>query len=193
MLNFELALYAGWSAIVSAIATVVGFVTLIIFFSVGQPWGTLNDVTSVILAFSLLLVLLALYFLHRQNAPALTLGVLVIGVLALLVAAVFQLLLIFGVIEFQQTAVVVSAAFGLFGAALIVFNAIARAQGTLPGTLALLGIVAGVSYVLVIVGFILGGQEHPLTAVGGLTAVITYPIFAIWFGRILLSGVMLPA
>ncbi|NJN53805.1 MAG: hypothetical protein HC804_03030 [Anaerolineae bacterium] len=141
-----------------------------------------------ILAFSLLPVLLALHSLHHQNAPVITLGVLVIGVLALLVAAVFQLLLIFGVIEFAQTAVIVSIAFGLFGAALIVFSALARTQGTVPDTLALLGIAAGVGYVLVIVGFILGGQEHPLAAIGGLTAVIIYPIFAIWFGRILLSG-----
>lgn len=192
MLNFELARYAGWSAVVSAIATVLGLVTLSMFFSLGQPWGTINDMTSVILAVSLLPVLLVLYQLHRQDAPLVTLISLAIGVLALLVAAVFQILLILGVIEFEQTAVIVPAAFGLFGAALIVFNAVARAQGTLPETLALLGIVAGVSYVLVIVGFILGGQEHPLTAVGGLTAVITYPIFAIWFGRILLSDLMLP-
>lgn len=193
MLNFELAVYAGWSAIVSAIATVVGFVTLVIFFSLGQPWGTFNDVASVILAFSLLPVLLALYYLQRQNAPVVALGVLVIGVLALLVAAVFQLLLIFNVIEFRQTAVVVPAAFGLFGAALVVYSALARAHGSLPDALALLGIVAGVSYGLVIVGFILGGQEHPLAAIGGVTAVIIYPIFAIWFGRLLLSGLTITA
>jgi hypothetical protein len=188
MLNFELARYVGGSAIVSAIATVVGFVTLIIFFSVGQPWGTINDVSSVILAFSLLPVLLALYTLHCQYAPVIALGVLVIGVLALLVAAVFQILLIFGAIEFQQTAVIVPTAFGLFGTALVVYSTLARVHGILSGTLALLGIVAGVSYVLVIVGFILGGQVHPLTAIGGVTAVIIYPIFAVWFGRILLSG-----
>ncbi len=193
MLNFELARYAGWSAVVSAIATVLGLVTLITFFALGQPWGTINDIFSVILAFSLLPVLLVLYQLHRQDAPVITLVMLVIGVLALLVAAVFQTLLIFGIIKYEQTAVIVPAAFGLFGVALIVFNTVARAQGSLPDTLALLGIAAGVSYVLVIVGFILGGQEHPLTAVGGLTAVITYPIFAIWFGRILLSDLMLPA
>lgn len=188
MLNFELALYAGWSAIVSALTTVVGFVTLILFFSLGQPWGTINDVSSVILAFALLPVLLALYTLHRQNAPAIALAVLVIGVLALLVAAAFQLLLIFNVIEFMQTAVIVPTAFGLFGTALVVYSALARTHGSLPNALAWLGIVAGVSYGLVIVGFILGGQEHPLTAMGGVTAVIIYPIFAVWFGRMLLSG-----
>ena len=193
MTNFELARYAGWSAIVSGIATIIGFVTIIIFFSVGQPWGTMNDVSSVILAFSLLPVLLALYYLHRQHAPGITLAVLVIGVLALLVAAVFQLLLIFGIIAFEQTAVIVPAAFGLFGAALAIYNVLSRMHGSLPNTLAWLGIVAGVSYVLVIVGFILGGQEHPLAAIGGVTAAIIYPIFAIWFGRILLSGLTIPA
>ncbi len=185
--------FVGYSAWVSAIATILGLVTLILFFSLGQPWGTINDITSVILAFSLLPVLWALYHLHRSDAPVITLVILVTGVLALLVAFVFQILLVFNIIEFEQTAVIVPAAFGLFGTSLMVYSVLARTQGTLPGMLAVLGILAGVSYVMVIVGFILGGQEHPLTSVGGLTAVITYPIFAIWFGRILLSGVMLPA
>lgn len=188
MSNAELSRYAGWSAIVSAIATILGLVTLLIFFAQGEPWGTLNDITSVILALSLLPVLLMLYQLHRSDAPSMSLVTFMLGAIGLLAAVVVQSLLIIKVITYAQTAILAPAAFGLFGLSLMVFGFLGRTNPSLPQRLILLSIVAGAGYVLVIAGFILGGQEHPLAAIGGLIAVIGYPIFAIGFGRLLLSG-----
>lgn len=188
MLNVALFRRAGWSAIASAILTILGLVTLILFFSRGQPWGTINDITSIILALSMLPVLLALYSLHQLDAPGVSLATLVVSSLAMLVAILFQIGLIFKVITFAQTSIVVPAAFGLLGMALIVFSYRAYASGTLPPGLVVLGIVAGVGYVLTIVGFLLSGEQHPLTGLGGLTAVISYPVWAVWFSRLLLSG-----
>ncbi len=188
MANAELSRYAGWSALASTIATILGLVTFIMFFTLGQPWGTINDLTSVVLALSILPVLLVLHHLHRLDAPIISLATFVISFFAMLVALVFQTLLIIRVMAYAQTAVVVPVSFGLFGAALMVYGYLARAIGSLPRRLALLSILAGAGYVVVIAGIILGGQEHPLAAIGGLTAVICYPIWAILFGRILLSG-----
>lgn len=180
--------YAGWSAIVSAIATILGLATLIMFFTLGQPWGAINDITSVVLALSSLPVLLALYRLHRRDAPTISLVAFFIGVIAMLVAVAFQTLLVLGVIAFVQTAVIVPAAFGLFGVSLILFGYCASASGTLSRRLVLLGIVAGSGYIATIAGFLIGGEQHPLTAIGGLIAVLCYPIWAVSFGRLLLSG-----
>lgn len=188
MINTKLSRYAGWSAFVSAIATILGLVTLLMFFTLGQPWGTINDTTSVILALSIIPVLLALHRLHRRNTPIVSLATFVIGVLATLVAAVFQILLIIRVFVFEQTAIVVPVAFGIFGASLMVYCYLDRANKSLSRTLAWLGMIAGAGYAVIIVGYILGGQDSPLVSIGGLTAVIFYPIWAIWFGRILLSG-----
>lgn len=188
MTSSELSRYAGWSAYLSAIATILGFVTLIAFFIMGQPFGTINDITSVVIALSTLLILFALYQLHRPIAPTASLAAFVIGVIAMLVAALFQTLLVIRVIAYAQTAVIVPVAFGLFGASLMAYGYLAQANGLLPRRLALLSIIAGAGYVVVIIGFILGGQDHPLAAIGGLTALICYPIWAVWFGRILLSG-----
>jgi hypothetical protein len=188
MSNTELSRYAGWSAIVSAITTVLGLVTLLIFFAQGEPWGTLNDITSVILALSLLPVLLMLYRLHRRDAPRMSLVTLMLGVIGLLAAAVVQSLLIIKVITYAQTAILAPSAFGLFGISLMVFGFLGRTNPSLPQRLILLSIIAGAGYVLVIAGFILGGQEHPLAAIGGLIAVIGYPIWAMWFGQLVLSG-----
>ncbi len=106
----------------------------------------------------------------------------------MLVAAVFQSLLIIKAISFAQTAILVPSAFGLFGVSLTIFGFLGRANAALPRRLILLSIIAGAGYVLVIIGIIVGGQEHPLTAIGGLIAVIGYPIWAIWFSRLVLSG-----
>ena len=188
MSNAKLSRYAGWSAIVSAIMTILGLVTLLIFFAQGEPWGTLNDITSVILALSLLPVLLMLYRLHRREAPTIILCTLIIGVIALLAAVIVQSLLIIKVLTYDQTAILAPSAFGLFGATLMVFGFLGRSNASLPRRLIWLSIIAGAGYVLVITGFILGGQAHPLATIGGLMAVLGYPIWAIWFGRLVLSG-----
>lgn len=180
--------YAGWSAYLSAAATIVGFVTLIVFFSVGEPFGTIHDISSIILALSLLPLALALYLLQRPCAALLSLIALIIGICAMLAASILQILLVLRVVKLELTLVAVPAAFGVVGVWLLLNSSLALASGTLPSGLAWVGMVAGVGYILVILGFILGGQQHPLTAVGGLTAVIGYPIWAIWIGGLLLSG-----
>lgn len=63
MTSTDVLRYAGWSAYLSTAATIIGFVTLIVFFSVGEPFGTINDISSVILALSLLPLAVALYLL----------------------------------------------------------------------------------------------------------------------------------
>ena len=188
MKNAKLSRYAGWSAIVSAVASIVGLVTLIMFFSLGQPWGTINDISSVVQALSILPVLLALHRLHSLDAPVVSLAAFGIGVLGMLIAAVWQTLLIIGVITFAQTAVISPIAFGVLGISLILYGYRIYRNGMLPRKLALLSLITGAGFVTLIVGVILGGQEHPLSAIGGLIAAIGYPIWAVWFGRILLSG-----
>lgn len=106
----------------------------------------------------------------------------------MLAASILQILLVLRVVKLELTLVAVPAAFGVVGVWLLLNSYLALANRTLPSGLAWVGMVAGVGYILVILGFLLGGQQHPLTAVGGLTAVISYPIWAIWIGALLLSG-----
>ncbi len=53
--------YADWSAYVSATATIVTFVSAILFFTLGQPFGTLNDIASVFQVIFMLPLALILY------------------------------------------------------------------------------------------------------------------------------------
>ena len=180
--------FVGWSAYTSAAANIIGFVTLIAFFSVGEPFGVINDLTTVILALSMVPLALMLHKLTQRTHPRLSFGVVAIGVLAMVTAAVLSALLVLGLVAIELTLVASPVTFGVIGVWLVLNSYFGRSSGTLPSGLIWVGIVAGAGYVLVIVGFLLGGQQHPLAAVGGLTAVICYPIWAVWFGRLLLSG-----
>jgi len=80
------------AAYLSAALTVVGFVTLIVFYAVGQPFGTLNDASSVALAICLLPVAAALHHLQARSAPSLSRLALAIGWLGMLTLAVLPTL-----------------------------------------------------------------------------------------------------
>ncbi|MDO8755114.1 MAG: hypothetical protein Q7J80_14545 [Anaerolineales bacterium] len=176
---------AGWSAYLSAIATIIGAVTLVIFFSIGDPFGKINDVCSVVIGLTAIVILFALYQLHRSAAPTISLIVFLVGALAMLTAAVVQTLLVVNGTNFGM---IVTIAFGIFGVSLIGFGVLTLVNQTLPRRLSWWGIAAGIGYVLVITGFILGGENHPLTYIGGALAVIAYPTWSIWLGRVFLSG-----
>jgi len=185
---FDFSRFAGWSAYLSAVATVLGAAALFAFLSLGEPFGFMSDILSAMIALTMIVILLELDRLHRPIAPVVSLIVLIMGVIAMLVAAVFQALLILHIIGFAQTAFIVPLMFGLFGVALMVYSYLSLTGPGLPRGLAGLGIITGAGYVLVITGFILNPVgEHPLVTIGGLITVIGYPIWAIWFGRLVLS------
>ena len=188
----QLFYYAGWSAYINAAAGIIGFVSLVAFFSAGQPFGTINDSASVFFALSLIPLALTLHHLHRSLVPPLSLVGTTIGIAAMFTVAILQALLVFGVVQFGQTLRAVLAANGVIGVWLVLNGILARSGSTLPQGLAWVSIVAGIGLVLVIVGFWIGGHEHPLTAVGGLVSVIGLSIWAIWLARLLLSGSVTP-
>lgn len=175
---------AGWCAFISAAATVVGFVTLILFFSVGGPFGLINDLSSILGALVLLPILLALYRLVRAANPRAAFAAYGAGTGAMLFAALWQTLFVLRVIPLSATLASVPIAFGVLGLCIAVDSWLAQRIAAMPSKLAWLGIASGVAYVVVIAGFIVGGQNHPLTIVAGLAAVILNPIFMIGLGRL---------
>lgn len=185
MNKISLLRFAGWSAYVSAIATIVGAVTLVIFFSIGDPFGIINDISSVIIGLTGILILFAMHQLHRSAAPVMSLVAFVIGALAMLTAAVLQTLLVAIRMDFG---VITTYAFGVFGASLMIYGFLVLVNATLPRALGWWGMAAGLGYVLVVTGFIVSGPNHPLTYIGGLVSVIAYPTWAIWLGRVLLKS-----
>jgi hypothetical protein len=181
----SLFLLAGWSAYVSAAATIIGAITLVIFFSVGDPFGKINDVSSVVIGLTAIVILFALHQLHRSAAPTISLIVFIVGALAMLTAAVLQTLLVAIRMDFGE---ITTYMFGVFGASLMIYGYLVLVNATLPRALGWWGMAAGLGYVLVVTGFIVSGPNHPLTYIGGLVSVIAYPTWAIWLGRVLLKS-----
>jgi hypothetical protein len=184
MVNTSLRHLAGWSAILSALATILGAVTLVMFFSLGEPFGTINDISSVVIGVTGAIILYALHQVHRGAAPVLSLTAFAIGALAALAAAAFQTVL---VVARVNVGVITTYLFGVFGAALMLYGYLILVHKTLPRGPGWSGIAAGIGYVVVDMGFILSGPNHPLTYIGGIISVLAYPTWAIWLVRIFLK------
>lgn len=180
--------YAGWAAYASVAATIVSFIFLVVFFSIGQPFGTLNDIFSV---FQVLFMLPLVWYLFAQlrasNAVLNWLAVL-FGVVGIFMSATFQTLLVMGRVGFEQSLPYNLAGGAAIGVWLIISNALALNQNALPNLLTYAGIVAGIGYIVLVIGFWLGGQSHLLFIGGGLATLVAYCVWGIWLGRVLLNG-----
>ena len=192
MQSNQLFRYAGWSSFVNVGANIIGFVSLVVFFSVGGVAGPINDSASVFFALSLLPLALMFHFLHRSHFPPISLMVTMVGVIAMITTATLQALLVFNVVQYEQTLLTVLTANAVIGGWLITNGILAHVSTSLPRGLAWWSIFAGTGLILIIFGFWLGGQEHPLTAIGGLASFIGILIWAIWLGRLLLAGKVTP-
>jgi hypothetical protein len=168
MQNLPLATFYSWCAYLSAAATLLTFITGVLFFTVGEPFGKLNDISSV---FQVLLMI------------PLTMAA-IVGIGGMLVTAVGQTLLVLRRIDFQ-TSLRFTPGGAAIGIWLIAVSLLALVGGYLPQGLVWIGIAAGAGYVATVVGFLMGGQKHPLFYAGGLVMAIGYPIWAIWLGRFL--------
>ncbi len=183
--------FAGWSAYLNVVFHVLSSASLMIFFAIGGIFGPINDALSVFFALSLLPIAGALYILLRSAYPALALIAVLLGAAAMLTLATLQALLVVGRVRFEQSLPAVLAATGVIGMWMLVYGVLALRAGALPAGLAWTLIVTGVGYGLVAIGFWIGGQEHPLAAIGFLVGLIGGVIWPISMGRLFLSGAIL--
>jgi hypothetical protein len=207
--------YVGWSAILSGAIDLLGFVFLLIFFAVeapgwiqsGEPdtpplFGTLNDASFIFVALFMIPLAVGLHKIIRRQNPTLSLISLIIGMTGMLVTGIIQGLYVPRVIQTAQQGILVGIGLGLIGLWMILVNAQGHAAH-LPRGLTWLGIVAGVSIVLLPVAVIgIGGSaflddpsialSNPLFmfafAAGVLGFSIGYAIWAIVLGRLFITG-----
>jgi hypothetical protein len=207
--------YVGWSAILSGAIDLIGFVFLLLFFTLeapswiqsGEPntpplFGTLNDASFIFVALFMIPLAVALNKMNWRQNPTFSLIGLIIGLTGMLATAIIQALYVPRLIQTGQQGMFVTFTLGLIGLWLILVNAPGRA-GHLPRGLAWLGIVVGVSIIQLPVAVIaIGGSaflddpsialSNPLFmfsfAAGVLGLSIGYAIWAIWLGRLFLTG-----
>lgn len=177
----------GWAAYLSAVATIITFVTGILFFAVGGAFGKINDISSVLQVLFMVPVAIMSVRSLASGSPALGLIAALVGIAGMLVSAYGQSLLVLDRIDFEGSLKFFPAG-GAIGIWLIVVCAVAAVGGQLPQVLAWTGILAGLGYVMTVVGFLRGGQQNPLFYAGGLVLGVGYPVWAIWLGHLIFSG-----
>lgn len=182
---------AGWSALVHTAAGMISFTALMLFFMRGGFWGPVNDVFSILWALSL--IPLAGWFFQASPMAGLFLrGVAALmGIAAMLLFAVLQLLLVLGQVRYEQTVGPVLILTGVIGLWLIINGWLARSALTFPPNLALVMLAAGAGLLFCMVGYFLGGEQHPLAAIGYVAGFIAGMVWAGWLSRYLLAGASL--
>jgi hypothetical protein len=169
-------------------AAVVALVTIGLFFASGQPWGTINDLSLLVMTLALGPLMLAFYELGGLTPTPLAQLAQATGQIAILVWCVTQALMVIGVVTFDYYA---PAAGGLAveSVALIFIGLWIAGANLLAGDwlnwLRWLGIVVGIGFVVLSVGILAGGVNHPLTVVGGIGYQVLLPIWAFLVARLL--------
>jgi hypothetical protein len=175
---------ARWVALAGAIA----LVAIGLFFTVGQPFGTVNDVALLVMTLSLGPVMLA----HYELGGVVPLWPARLSLAAATAAvagwSIVQAAMILGLVAFDYDHAatgafalnsVLQAIIGLWigGASLL-------AGRWLPPVTRILGIVAGLGTVVMSAGLLLGGVNHTLTYIGGLGYQVALPIWAFVLSRV---------
>jgi hypothetical protein len=132
---------------------------------------------------------LAIILARTLPARYLTLGLIaaIIGVSGMILSTIGQSLLVFGRIDFQGSLKFFPAG-GAIGIWLIFICLLGTGSGLLPPFFTWIGILAGIGYLVTVIGFLWGGQQNMLFYIGALILGISYPIWAFWLGRLLFSG-----
>jgi len=186
---------AGWAAYVSGGISILALIMLILFFSVGEPFGYLSDFTGgVVFRLSMLPLALLMHRLVRPQYRGISLLAFIVGVLSMLANVISATLVILkglGTVNFPEPipgggpyGLTLYAQFGI-GTWLVAAGILVLVSRKLPPLLAWIGILAGLGLIVGSIGILLGVT---LAAAAFLLAAIGYPIWAIWLGRWLLRS-----
>ena len=183
---------AGPSALVAAAATVIGAVLLWLFFSRGQPWGTLNDIASIVLMAATIPVAGRLASLLSEPFAGAGLLVAAVGVAGMLIAGVAQAALVLRLGTYRGLL-----PFTLGGGAIVgawyLLVALTALGTRMPAGLIALAVAAGLGYLAIGYGFWRGNERHPASIAGGVVLLVASTGFLGWLGISLVAGEALAA
>jgi hypothetical protein len=177
---------AATAAYVVAAAGGIALVTIALFLWIGQPWGSINDLSLLVMTLALAPLMLAFYELGGWTPTPLAQAAQALGWIAVVTWCGVQALMVIGAVTFDYH----HGATGAFaiesGAGVYIGLWIAGANllaGPWLGRVRWLGVVSGIGWVVLAVGLLLGGQDHPLTSIGGPGYLVLLPIWAFLMAR----------
>jgi hypothetical protein len=177
---------AAVAAYVAAAAGLAATVTVILFFWVGQPWGTLNDLALLVMTAAIPVLMLAFWELGGLTPTPLALVAQVSGWIAVIAWCVIHAAFIAGAIDFDYEAAA-TGTLAFESIALIVIGLWIAGANLLAGPwlnrIRWFGVAAGIGFVLLPIGLLVGGVSHPLSYAGGVGYSIVFPVWAFLMGR----------
>ena len=187
----DLATLAGMSALVAAVATVVGAATLILFFAKGGAWGLINDISSVVLMLATVPVALAIARYTDERFEWAN-GALAVGIVGMTGASVSQALLVARRFSYEQL-LPWTLGFGAVVGAWYLLIGVGGIEIRYPWfndliSLEVLAIASGISFIALGYGFLRGNERHPLSVAGGIVLLVASTWFLTWIGLDLISG-----
>jgi len=181
----------GWSALLAAVATVVGALFLVLFFAKGQPWGTLNDIASIVLMIATIPVAVALGRLGENEFGIVAWAVTGVGLAGMVSAAFGQSLLVARVYPYEQLLGWTLGSGALVGVWYVLIGLLGLefvASRSYPPLLIALAIASGLGFIAIGYGFWRGNERHPLSIVGGLVLLVSSTAFLGWIAFLLLGS-----
>ena len=173
---------AGW---VIGTAGLVALVTIGLFFWIGQPFGTINDLALIVMTAAIPFLMLAFWELGGLTPTPLALVAQGGGWLAVAVWCVTHLLFVAGVVPIDYSAPA-TGAYLVEAVALVVIGAWIAGANLLAGpwltALRWFGVVTGAGVVLFAIGTIVSGSDGTLVYIGGLAYLGLLPIWGLLMG-----------
>jgi hypothetical protein len=207
--------YGGWATLVASSLEILGLVFLILFFALELPqgptstlrFGFLSDVTPIVAAPVVLVMMVLLFLIQRREAPQWSTIAALLGIAGTLVTAWTNIMFVSAKITLEGQIQLFYISLSLLGPWHILVNSLARKHGFLSSRLTMFGILIGFGQLIMfILFFVLGVYEEmtssnptamltniPLLislAIGIPMSLIGYlgaPIWLVWLGRTLMS------
>lgn len=188
----------GWTALATGAMGLLALAFIILFFTIGQPFGTLNDICICFTAILSLILAWMLYPRYHGNSPLLSQVELVFALVGAIVVSAGSMLVISGITGWYLAGLYMAAGNAFLGLWLLGLNYSAQQTHSLSQGLVVFGIVVGsiMALGLLAVPGIVRGIDSWSSApwyvnyvgqAGALGWLVLYPIWCIWLGRILLS------
>ena len=177
-----LAAIAGPSALLAAVATVLGAIFLVLFFTKGGLWGLLNDIASIVLMLATIpLVVFLANFTGQLVGPVISGLIGAVGLVGMLGASVSQGLLIARIRTYEQLLPWTLGAGAVVGVWYVGVGITGYLAG-MPFPMAVLAMLSGMSFIALGYGWLRGNERHPLSVGGGVVLLFASTIFLAWIG-----------
>ncbi|CAG1007038.1 hypothetical protein ANAEL_03485 [Anaerolineales bacterium] len=186
----------GWTAIVTGVTVILAVIFLILMYTVNGRFGTVNDVLNAMIGILSVALAWMLYAEHHARSPLVS----QIGLILVAVGAIFtivgSILIIFRFTDFVLAGWYTGVGNALIGLWLVAFCYSMLNSDVLTHSLVVFGIVTGAFMAMGFLGIpgILARVDTMESLpwylgvgyFGFLGTYVLYPIWTIWFGRILL-------